>query len=420
MLEFLRLLVRLQWPLRVAGPLFGRFNPYHSRYAIDPYPSYRRLRDEAPVYLHPVFRAWVLSRYDDVVSVLKEPRVSVQRGAGNLPDFANPFKSLSPDFLRVIESTLLMIDPPDHTRVRNLVNRAFTPRVVEALRPRIAEVVESVLEPLGACGEIDLVRDFAVPVPLIVIAEMLGIPSADRAEFKRWSHELSGLLDPVSAEFSLSEVESTFAEMDAYFQRLFEERRQHPREDLVSRLVAIEDEGDRLSSSELLAAVALILGAGHETTTNLISNAMVALLRNPGERKRFQDDPAIAATAVDEFLRYDSPVQATDRIVAEEFEVAGQRFKPGRFVLLLLGSANRDPRHFDEPDRLDLGRSENRHLSFSQGVHFCLGAQLARAEAEIALTSLLRRFPDLDGNPDSCSWRRSVVLRGPASLHVSL
>ncbi len=420
MLEFLRLLVRLRWPLRLASPLFGRWNPYDPGYAVDPYPIYRRLREEAPVYKHPVFRAWVVSRYDDVAAVLKDPRVSVNRGTGNLPDFMNPFAGLSESFTAAIQSALLMMDPPDHTRVRNLVNKAFTPRVIEGLRPRIQQVVDDILEPLGERRGIDLVRDFAIPFPVIVIAEMLGVPGEDREAFKRWSTVIAGLLDPVSSEYSVKDVEAAFAEMETYFERLFEERRREPRDDLVSRLVSIEEEDDRLSANELLATVALILGAGHETTTNLISNSVVALLRNEGERKRFQEEPAIASTAIDEFLRYESPVQATDRVVAEDMEVGGHVFRQGEFVLLLLGSANRDPAHFADPDVLDLSRTDNRHLSFSQGVHFCLGAQLARAEAEIALTTLLRRFPDLRGNPDPPAWRHSIVLRGPLSLPVSL
>jgi cytochrome P450 len=420
MLEFLRLLVRLRWPLYLASPLFGRFNPYRSEYAADPYPTYRRLREEAPFYLHPIFRVWVVSRYDDVSAILKDPRVSVQRASGNLPRFMNPFSGLSESFSAAIRGALLMVDPPDHTRLRNLVNKAFTPRVVEGLRPRIREVVDGVLDSLGQRATIDLVRDFATPVPVIVIAEMLGVPSADREAFKRWSTVIAGLLDPIGSEYGLREVEAAFEEMSRYFDALFEARRREPRNDLVSRLVAIEDEGDRLSSSELLATVALILGAGHETTTNLISNAVVALLRNPGERKRFQEDPGLASTAVDEFLRYDSPVQATDRLLREDVEYGGQVLRKGQFALLLLGSANRDPAQFPDPDRLDLGRRENRHLSFSQGVHFCLGAQLARAEAEIALQVLLQRFPDLRGDPDPPAWRRSLVLRGPAALPVSL
>jgi cytochrome P450 len=336
----------------------------------------------------------------------------------------NPMKGLSDGFLRVIESSLLMLDPPDHTRIRNLVNKAFTPRVVEGLRPSIQRVVDETLDAaLASSGpqrEIDLVRDFAVPIPLSVIAEMLGVPVGDRAQFKRWSTELAGLLDPISAVASLKGVEATFLEMQRYFESLFEERRCAPCNDLVSALVAAEEQGDRLDPSELLAVVSLILGAGHETTTNLIANAVVALLRNPGERKRLQDDPGLAASAVEEFLRYDSPVQATDRLAADALELGGRKIDKGRFILLLLGSANRDPRQFDEPDRLDLGRQENRHLSFSQGVHFCLGAQLARVEAQIALSTLLRRCPDLRGDPHPAAWRRSVVLRGPLALPVSL
>jgi cytochrome P450 len=422
MLEFLRLLVRLQWPLRLLSPLFGRYHPYHPSYARDPYPAYSRLREEAPVYRHPLFRAWVLSRYDDIATTLKSPYASVNRTETTVPDFLNPMKGLSDEFLQVIQRALLMIDPPDHTRIRNLVNKAFTPRVVDAMRPRIQQVVDETIDTMlagVAPGEpVDLVSEFAIPVPIRVIGEMLGVSPDDREQFKHWATQIGGLLDPVSAVPSLRDAEVAYLEMKSYFDDLFEQRRREPRDDLVSALVATRHEGSRLDPDELLATVALILGAGHETTTNLIANAVVALFRNPGERKRLEDDPRLIESAVDEFLRYDGPVQATDRILTEAIELRGQTIPAGSLVLLLLGSGNHDPAQFADPDRLDLSRAENHHLSFSQGPHFCLGAQLARAEAQIAITTLLRRLPDLRDLPEPLRWRRSIVLRGPLALPV--
>jgi cytochrome P450 len=313
-----------------------------------------------------------------------------------------------------------MTDPPAHTRIRNLVNKAFTLRRVEGLRPRIQAVVDELLDPFPVGSDMDFVRDFAEPLPITVIAELLGVPAVDRERFKSWSTVLGTLLDPVASDFGLKDLEASFADMTEYFESLFERKRREPGDDLVSALVAVEESGDALSSTELLSVCALILGAGHETTTNLLGNAVVALLRNPGERKRLTDDPGLIDSAVEEFLRYDSPVQATDRIARETCVIGGYEVTPGTPVVLLLGAGNRDPEIFEDPDRLDLGRRDNRHLSFSQGVHFCLGAQLARAEAQIALNSLLARYPRFRGDADPPSWRSSIVLRGPAALPLSL
>ncbi len=299
------------------------------------------------------------------------------------------------------------------------MNKAFTRRVIEGMRPRIQTLVDELLDAAEPAGEMELMRDFAVPLPITVIAEMLGVPPEDRARFKSWSEDLTALLDPFQAARGLWGAQEAFVELAAYFREIFAERRRQPRDDLVSRLVAVEEEGDALSETELLSACVIILGAGHETTTKLIGNAVLALLRYPDERKRFADDPSLAATAVDEFLRFDSPVQLTDRVATEDFEIGGHLVRKGQVVAALLAAANRDPEVFAEPDRLDLGRRDNPHVAFSQGIHFCLGAQLARVEAEVALTSLIRRFPHFDGNA-SPPRVPSMLLRGPASLPLSL
>jgi cytochrome P450 len=419
--RMLRLMVHLGWPFRMISPLFGPFNPFLPSYRTDPYPHYRALREHHPAYVSRMFRALVLSRHADITRILKDPRFSVNRAQLlDAPAIVNPFAGMQPEFREAVLSSLLMTDPPSHTRIRSLVNKAFTPRRIELLRPRIQAIVDELLDALPVGSEIDLMHDFAEPLPITVIAELLGVPARDRMRFKSWSTVLGTLLDPVASEFGLRELEVAFSDMTAYFNSLFEERRREPRDDLMSALVAAEESGDRLSSAELLSVCALILGAGHETTTNLLGNAVVALLRNPGERKRLSEDPSLIDTAVEEFLRYDSPVQVTDRIARESCIIEGYELKAESPVLLLLGAGNRDPKVFQDPDRLDLGRSDNRHLSFSQGAHYCLGAQLARAEAQIALNSLLARYPDFRGNPDPPSWRSSLVLRGPATLPLHL
>lgn len=421
MLEFLRWLIRLEWPFRLANPVFGLYNPFLAERRADPYPWYRALREREPVYFSRVFRAWLLTRHEDVVRVLRDGSFSVDRSQLQVPKFLNPFaNSMGSDFAETILRTLLMVDPPDHTRLRGLVNKAFTLRVVEGLRPRIQTLVDELLDPADAAGEIELMRDLAEPLPITVIAEMLGIPTSDRADLKRWSDDLTALLDPFNAPKGLPGAERAFAELAEYFRAIFAQRRREPQQDLISALVAAEEGGDVLTERELLGICALIMGAGHETTTHLIGNAVVALLRNPGERKRLQDDPSLIQTAVEEFLRYDGPVQLTDRVATADCEIGGKAIRAGQIVAVVLGAANRDPAVFEDPDRLDLARRENPHVSFGQGVHFCLGAQLARAEAQIAIATLLRRFPDLDGGPDPAGWTPSMLLRGPTALSLSL
>jgi len=402
----------------VLRPLFGRFNQFDPARLRNPYPLYERMRRREPVYQNGLVRVWFLFRHRDVELALKDPRFTVRRSEFMSPRL-NPLLALSPEFQRFAERTLLMLDPPDHTRLRGLVSRTFTPRRVEALRPRIESLVHELLDRAQARPDPDLVRDLASPLPILVISELLGVPTRDREQIRLWTNDLVATLDPFSGG-SLAQADRSYHELAAYLRTLFDARRREPREDLISALVSAESGGDRLSEVELSATVALILGAGHETTTNLIGNAVRALQLNPGERKRLLDQPALWASAVEEFLRYDAPVQATDRVVVEDVEIDGHRIRRGQFCVLLLGSANRDPELFPDPDRLDVGRTENRHLSFGAGIHFCLGAGLARLEAQVALRALAERFPDFEADVREPRWRPSMTLRGLTSLPIAL
>lgn len=398
----------------------GPFNPFLAEFRRDPYRRYRELRERSPVYLHPVLRIWMLTRYRDAVAVLGDRSFSVDRTQAPLFHRLVPEKRLDPEFFQAVTRSLLMIDAPDHTRLRNLVSKAFTPRVVERLRPRIQQIVDELLDRAEMQPQMEFMSGFAYPLPVIVIAEMLGVPTEDHEKFKLWSDGVAAILDLLQAPDGIRTAEAAYREFAAYFREIIALRRREPRDDLISALAAVEERGDTLSEAELLAICVLILGAGHETTSNLLGNGLLALLQHPAERRRLQDEPTLVASAVEELLRWNSPVQITDRVATEDCEIDGQRVKRGQLVAMVLGSANRDPEQFPDPDRLDLGRIENRHLAFGWGPHFCLGAAVARAEAQIAFSTLLRRFPDFGGDPATATWRPSMVLRGLTRLPIKL
>ncbi|MDG2308893.1 MAG: cytochrome P450 [Candidatus Binatia bacterium] len=419
-LEVLQALIRREWPVRLLSPLIGKYNPFHPDFRRDPYPSYRRLRETAPIYKSPPLQSLILSRYQDVAPLLQDPRFGVDRTKARIEEKLGMFDALPSGLGEAVTTSLLMTDAPDHTRLRRLVSRAFTPRVIQRLGDRVGDLVGELLDEMAHKPDPDLIRDLADPLPLLVIAEMLGVPVADRAQLKTWSNSAVGILDPLQAEGGIRNIAEAFDGLSAHLDRVFADRRATPREDLVSALVAVEEQGDVLSEVELKSLCLLILVAGNETTTNLIGNGMLALLHHPDERRRLQDDPSLARTAIEEMLRYDSPIQMTDRVALEPLELGGKRVRKGDVVGVILASANRDPEQFSDPDRLDIGRKDNQHLAFGHGVHFCLGAQLARLEGQTAITRLLERFPDLDGERNPTSWKRSLVLRGLTSLRLDL
>ena len=418
MFELIRWMIHQRWVRRLVGPLFGKSNPLSEQRLNDPYPVFREMRESDPVYRSPVLRIWLLTRYADCVRVLNDQDFSSNRMKSPVYRFLQRRRLVSSELLDVLSGTLLMLDPPKHTRIRSLVNRAFTPRVVGELRPRIENVVEELLENAAAQGGMDLVEGLAAPLPIIVIAEMLGIPPADRDKFKRWSNDGAALLDVISSDLPLRQIQHSFDEMTDYLRHVFAERRADPKGDLISALVTVEHEGEKLGDDELLPIAILLLMAGHETTTNLIGNAGVLLLRHPGERKRLQADPGLIRSAVEEVLRFESPVQGMDRVATRDVEIGGKRIRKSQILIPVIAAANRDPEQFPDPERFDVGRGDNRHLAFGHGIHFCLGANLARAEAQIAIGSLLRRFPDFSGPLNPEGWRPSLYLRGPTALRI--
>jgi cytochrome P450 len=391
------------------------FNPMDPEFVANPYPMYQRLRAEDPVHQSPL-GFWVLTRYDDVVFVLRDARLAKEAIPAVI---AQRFGITNPPG---IGQSMLDRDPPDHTRLRGLVNKAFTPRVVEQLRPRVQSIVDELLGRLDGRHDMDLIEEFAYPIPVTVICELLGVPVADRDRFKSWGLDIARGLDAV-----LFGPHSVFAERGAvarhalaeYFRELIAERRKAPREDMLSGLIAAEEAGDRLSEIEMLATCILLLVAGHETTVNLIGNGTLALLRNPDQLQRLRENPGLIATAVEELLRYDGPVQRTARVTSEDVKIGDRVIAKDEMVMPFLGAADRDPAHFAEPDRLDLGRRENRHVAFGYGIHFCLGAPLARVEGQIALGTLVRRLPNLALATERPEFRMSLTLRGLASLPVS-
>ena len=392
-----------------------RFNPMDAEFIENPYPTYHRLRAADPVH-HSPMGFWVLTRYEDVVATLRDPRFAKEAIATFV---AARFGVDVPPGLGL---SMLDRDPPDHTRLRGLVSKAFTPRVVEGLRPRVQQVVDGLIARVADRGSMDLIEESAYPIPVVVICEMLGVPVEDHERFKGWSLDLARGLDAIllPPEADVMKRSTTARKgLAEYFRELIAERRAAPRDDLLSALIAAEEAGDTLTENELLATLILLLVAGHETTVNLIGNGALALLRHPDQLRRLRDDPGLIGSAVEELLRYDGPVQRSARIPSEDVTIGGQTIKAGEMVMPFIGAADRDPAQFPEPDRLDITRADNRHIAFGWGIHFCLGAPLARIEGQIAINTLLRRLPKLALATDRPEYRTSLTLRGLKALPVA-
>lgn len=387
----------------------------------DPYPTYHQLRAEDPVHWSDAVGGWMLTRYDDVLATIRDTSHFSSRGRmlAVLEHFPDSVRSRMRPFEDHFTVGLISSDPPDHTRLRALVNKAFTPRVVEQLRPRVQILVDELLDNVQDRGEMDLIRDLAYPLPAIVIAELLGAPPEDRDRFKRWSDGILAFqgLGRTSPEV-IERSQEHLLEMRGFLSDLVEQRRRAPREDLLSRLVEAEAAGDKLSEAELLTTCVTLLTAGHETTTNLIGNGLFTLLRHPDQFRQLHANPAWMPTALEEMLRYESPLQRNPRRIAQDIELHGKRLRRGDYIVQILGAANRDPAQFPDPDRFDITRLPNRHVAFGFGIHFCVGAPLARLEAPIVIGTVLRRMPQLQLSTAPLRWQEHGLLRGLQSLPV--
>lgn len=394
--------------------LFRRLDP---ETLANPYPLYHRLRSEDPVHWDPYLHAWVVTRYADVVTVLH--RFSAARMPTPDQLTALGLAELNP-IAQVIVRQMIFMDPPSHSRLRALCAAAFTPARAEKLRAHIQDITDQLLDRVVAGGRMDVIADLAGPLPSTVTAELMGVPVADRDQLKRWSWDFSELLgnfqhNPGRTALMLKTVE----EMTAYYRAQIREQKRHPRDGVVHALMSAEIDGDRLTDDEVIANAIITMVGGQETTTNLIGNGLLSLLRHPHQLARLLDHPAMLSGAVEELLRFESPIQHTARLAPETLDLNGRKIRKRQAVMAVIGAANHDPERFAEPDRLDIGRADNRHLAFGWAAHYCFGAPLARVEANIAFSTLFRRVRNLALASDQLAWRANMGFRGLESLPVT-
>jgi pimeloyl-[acyl-carrier protein] synthase len=397
-----------------------KFNPFLAEFRNDPYPFYERLRSQDPIHFS-FMGVWVITRYADAIAVLRDPRFSVDmRQWGNYKDIRFREKTGELGSLGSITSKwMLCMDPPDHTRLQRLASKAFTPQIVQRLRPYIQKIVTEKLDQVESNGKLDVVADLAHPLPVIVIAQMLGIPPEDRDQLQKWSDDLVPWFDPMMSVDVFEHLNQVVTEFAEYFRQLIAQRRQQRQDDLLSALIAARDEEDRLTEEELLGTCILLFVAGQETTVKLISNGVLSLLRHPDQMAKLKQEPTLIESAVEELLRYDTPVQLTVRTAIEDVEIDGKTICKGQQVFVCMGSAHRDPAQFANADQLDITRKNNRHLAFGYGIHTCLGNVLAKVQAQIAINSLIQRFPNLQLATDQIEWHKTITLRGLKELPVS-
>jgi cytochrome P450 len=388
----------------------------------DPYPTYARLHEEGPLHYVQVggkWAVWSIFSYAECSSIAKDPRLSAKRAQQMLLSLPISRQSEFKELARMLGLWLIFMDPPEHTRLRKLLNKGFSPAAIEGLRPQVESIVDRMLKPLTPGSEIDLMREFANPMPVRIILEMLGIPQDLRDTFVEWSRAIAVFRgSPDRTVEQARAAQDALVELTDFFRKTVAERRRNKGNDLISLLIDIEEEGEVLTEEELYAQCIALLFAGHETTRNLIGNGMYTLLRHPQETAELREKPEMIRTAVEEILRYESPVQFTARVLKEDIEVCGQRIPRKWTMLCMLGAANRDPKKFKDPNQLNLKRLNNEHLAFSAGPHFCIGAQLARLEGQIALLNLVQRFPEMKLAGPRPQWASTFGFRGLQSLPV--
>lgn len=407
----------------------------------NPYPFYAQLRVEDPVHWDEEMGFWVLTRYADIASVYTDDRFSRAQGLmSNFQRLSEDEQSIAEPVYRSFSKTMFYADPPYHTHLRGLMNNAFTPRRVERMRPNIQRIVDELLDHVEDTGNMDVIHDLAYPLPVMVIAELLGLPTSDRARFKGWSDDLFAILGTVRRSPELIEkATQSLAELTEYVTALSRQRREQPRDDLLSVLLRVVDEEmecphphhaqaqlprdhrstAQLTQDELVANINILLSTGHETTTHLIGNGLLALLQHSDQMQKLRTQPSLIYSAIEEMMRYENPVQITYRSAIQDAEISGKQIHTGDLINSILGSANRDLERYTDPDRFDITRNEGRHLNFGLGIHFCIGASLVRLEAEIAFNTVLRRFPNLQLSTEHFEWQEHPVFRGLKSLPVS-
>jgi cytochrome P450 len=383
----------------------------------NPYPLYHRLREDDPVRWDPFLHTWVVTRYADVLTVLLH--FSAERTPSPEQLTALGLSALTP-LAEVLVRQMLFMDMPAHGRIRNLAAKAFTPHRVENLRSHIQDITDALLDAVQDKGQMDVIADFGYPLPAIVTAEMLGLPTSDWKQLTAWSAIFAEALgnfqhNPDHAPHVLRTLE----EMCAYFQSAVEEHRQHPRDDLISALLSVEVNGDCLTEAEVIANSIMLMTGGQETTTNLIGNGLLTLLCHPDQCAKLQAETSLIPSAIEEMLRYESPIQYTSRLVVNDIEMGGKTLRKRQAILAMMGAANRDPERFPDPDRFDICRQDNRHLAFAWGAHFCFGAPLARLEGQVAFETLFRRMPNLSLKPGQLAWRENLGFRGLMALPVT-
>ena len=389
--------------------------PLDPNFIANPYPTYKELRERDPYHPSPLTKAMVLSRYEDVDAILRNYKsFSNERG----PVGSRNRRGIGEQIENELQPSMLSLDPPDHTRLRSLVSRAFTPRQIAKMEDHIRETAHSLLDEVDGQNEFDLMSNLASLLPTVVIAEMIGVPTKDRQQFKEWSDQFARVLEPNLTEDELGRVFDTAQLFDGYFRDIVADHRENPRDDLVSRLIEAEEEGDYLTEDEMIVTLRLLLVAGNETTTNLIGNGLKALLEHPDQLELLREQPELIDNAIEELLRYDSPVQVDGRTTLDEFTIDRHTLKPGRPVSLLIGGANRDPEEFRDPETLDITREDVGNISFGRGIHHCLGAPLARLEGKIAFEAMLERFDDISLGARTPVYKPNIVLRGLRHLDI--
>ncbi len=391
-----------------------------AKFKANPFPFYAQLRAEAPVFpvtLRRNQRAWLVTRYDDVLAVFKDERLAKNRHNAMTPEQSKKAPRM-PSFFKPFERSLLSLDDPDHARLRVLVHKAFTPRRIEQMRDQIQNVTNELLDAAEPRGGMDLIADFALPLPLTMIGRILGIPAKDNDKFRRWTKTL---LSAASNPNPFVLVPSMMSFM-SYMRKQIKDRQTHPQDDLITALAQAKEGNDSMTEDEILAMIFLLLSAGHETTVNLIGTGTLALLEHLDQLTKLRNQPMLSKTAIEEILRFVCPAEmATERYAREDITIAGTTIPRGELVLAVIASANRDANYFDNPDALDVERTNNKHLAFGQGIHYCLGAPLARLEGQIAIDTLLQRMPNLHLSvaPEQLRWRGGLILRGLEALPVS-